>query len=240
MKCCVCFLLQIKDKPEKGGEMRKEGKNHSQRAKETTTDFVLKWGNRKRLRCCKVKKESKNFENNDNSCNNNINNKNKSDPDCLSKKKFCSPRGVSLEKVSPKRLNKNSDLPINNNRKPRVSSPRREDRCYTTRGSLGLVESGKVMMDHLKEDNRTLVWPKLFITLSSKEKEEDFMTMKGCKPSQRPKKRAKLIQRSILLVSPGVWLSDLCQERYEVREKRTSKKKPCGLKAMGSAESESE
>lgn len=26
------------------------------------------------------------------------------------------------------------------------------------------------------------------------------------------------------LVSPGAWLSDLCQERYEVREKKTSKK----------------
>ena len=26
------------------------------------------------------------------------------------------------------------------------------------------------------------------------------------------------------LASPGAWLSDLCQERYEVREKKTSKK----------------
>lgn len=26
------------------------------------------------------------------------------------------------------------------------------------------------------------------------------------------------------LVSPGAWLSDMCQERYEVREKKTSKK----------------
>lgn len=26
------------------------------------------------------------------------------------------------------------------------------------------------------------------------------------------------------LVSPGAWLSDLCQERYEVREKKASKK----------------
>lgn len=43
------------------------------------------------------------------------------------------------------------------------------------------------------------MWPKLFITLSSKEKEEDFMAMKGCKPSHRPKKRAKLIQRSLLV-----------------------------------------
>ncbi|KAJ0084659.1 hypothetical protein Patl1_30027 [Pistacia atlantica] len=220
--------------------MEKEEKNQSQREKETTTDFVLKWGNRKRLRCCKVKKESKNLENIDSSCNNNNNNKNKSGPDCLSKKKFSSSRLVSLEKGSPNRLNKNSDLPINNNRKPCVASPEKEDRYYTTRGSLGLDDSGKALMDHLKEDKKTFVWPKLFITLSSKEKEEDFMAMKGCKPSQRPKKRAKLIQRSILLVSPGVWLSDLCQERYEVREKKTSKKRPRGLKAMGSVESESE
>lgn len=26
------------------------------------------------------------------------------------------------------------------------------------------------------------------------------------------------------LVQPGTWLQDLCQERYEVREKKTSKK----------------
>ena len=77
--------------------------------------------------------------------------------------------------------------------------------------------------------------------------------MKGCKLPQRPKKRAKLTQRTILvslftpnskmcdpriellsfkyflicfvqLVQPGTWLQDLCQERYEVREKKTSKK----------------
>jgi hypothetical protein len=28
----------------------------------------------------------------------------------------------------------------------------------------------------------------------------------------------------VQLVSPGAWLSDLCQERYEVREKKSSKK----------------
>ncbi|KAL8244148.1 hypothetical protein R6Q59_010406 [Mikania micrantha] len=43
------------------------------------------------------------------------------------------------------------------------------------------------------------VWPKLYIALTSKEKEEDFMAMKGCKPSHRPKKRPKLIQRSLLV-----------------------------------------
>ncbi|KAG4165907.1 hypothetical protein ERO13_A13G099800v2 [Gossypium hirsutum] len=78
------------------------------------------------------------------------------------------------------------------------------------------------------------------MTLSSKEKEEDFMAMKGCKPPQRPRKRAKIIQRSLLLVSPGAWLTDMCQERYEVREKKSYKKRPRGLKAMGSMESYSD
>ncbi|KAK1426339.1 hypothetical protein QVD17_15010 [Tagetes erecta] len=51
-----------------------------------------------------------------------------------------------------------------------------------------------------KKDTKKTDWPKLFTTLSSKEKEEDFMAMKGCKFPQRPKKRAKMIQRTLLLV----------------------------------------
>jgi len=50
-----------------------------------------------------------------------------------------------------------------------------------------------------REEKKKMVWPKLLITLSSKEKEEDFMAMKGCKLPQRPKKRAKLTQRTILV-----------------------------------------
>ncbi|KAI7735421.1 hypothetical protein M8C21_033022, partial [Ambrosia artemisiifolia] len=99
------------------------------------------------------------------------------------------------------------------------------------------VSGGEVME---QSGERKFVWPKLYIALSSKEKEEDFMAMKGCKPSHRPKKRAKIIQRTILLVSPGAWLTDMCQERYEVREKKSTKKRPTGLKAMGSMDSDSE
>lgn len=147
----------------------------------------------------------------------------------------------------------------NENRKS--GSSEKEDRYYTTRGSAGMDDNGKVSVEGGGGgDDRGLVWPKLYISLSSKEKEEDFMAMKGCKLPQRPKKRAKIIQRSLLvnflfyssffqfsillfsgnlgflkefdlrfdfymqLVSPGAWLSDMCQERYEVREKKTSKK----------------
>ncbi|XP_073157865.1 uncharacterized protein [Henckelia pumila] len=212
----------------------------------------LQWGNRKRLRCVKVKDPDLNgktdgsgvgvgvmkkkitsrvVENNHH--NNNITNGGKD--------------GLGLPPV-PSPLRPNRELGMsrsgaNDNRKASASSsPEKEDRYYTTRGSSGGFEDGNKLLfaNPAKEENKKMVWPKLLISLSNKEKEEDFMLMKGCKPPQRPKKRAKLVQRTILLVSPGAWLSDLCQERYEVREKKTSKKKPRGLKAMGTMESDSE
>ncbi|KAK9141957.1 hypothetical protein Syun_011357 [Stephania yunnanensis] len=85
------------------------------------------------------------------------------------------------------------------------------------------------------------VWlPKFEIGLTTKEKEEDFMAIKGSKLPQRPKKRAKFVQRTLNFVCPGSLLCDLTLERYEVREKKVSKKRPRGLKAMGNVESDSE
>lgn len=69
----------------------------------------------------------------------------------------------------------------------------KEERYYTTRG---VVDTNGEESNGKGEES---MWPKLFVTLSSKEKEEDFMAMKGCKPSHRPKKRAKLIQKSLLV-----------------------------------------
>nr|GMD72834.1 uncharacterized protein LOC109148846 [Ipomoea batatas] len=197
----------------------------------------LQWGNRKRLRCMKVKESVSNG---------------KSDGGGSVVKRKITSRVVDNSKEanaaaanasSPCRINRDLGANRSNgnheNKKTTTLSPEKEDRYYTTRGSVGLDEHSKLFMDS-REEKKKVVWPKLLVTLSSKEKEEDFMAMKGCKLPQRPKKRAKLIQRTILLVTPGTWLSDLCQERYEVREKKTSKKKPRGLKAMGSMESDSE
>ncbi|PIA60067.1 hypothetical protein AQUCO_00400741v1 [Aquilegia coerulea] len=206
-------------------------------------DFLLQWGNRKRLRCVKIKEED-------------VSEKSDGGVTVIRKKtkSRIDRRVVRTDKdtpppPSPYRLsNKNGDsTPIrsisgNENRKSQSCSPEKEDRYYTTRGSLlGFEDNGKMFLETAAAvEDKGLVWPRLFISLSSKEKEEDFMAMKGCKLPQRPKKRAKLIQRSLLLVSPGAWLSDLCQERYEVREKKTAKKRPRGLKAMGSMDSDSE
>ncbi|KAK8931141.1 hypothetical protein KSP39_PZI016134 [Platanthera zijinensis] len=40
-------------------------------------------------------------------------------------------------------------------------------------------------------------WPRIEITLSTQEKEADFMAFKGTKPSLRPKKRAKPVQKNV-------------------------------------------
>ncbi|KAL9676650.1 hypothetical protein QQ045_004866 [Rhodiola kirilowii] len=198
-------------------------------------DFVLQWGNRKRLRCVKLKKSNPIVD--------------KNPQDYFNGKTTPSRAGGASADV---RGGSHRDSPMKNQTvtKSASSSPEKEDRYYSTRGSVGgLDDYGKflVMEGGLggggareEKSNGSHVWPKLFVSLSSKEKEEDFMAMKGCKLPQRPKKRAKLVQRSLLLVSPGAWLSDLCQERYEVREKKASKRRPRGLKAMGTMESDSE
>ena len=82
----------------------------------------------------------------------------------------------------------------------RRRSPDKEEKYYPTRWSaVGLDEMGK---DSVVEGKKgVVVWPKVYISLTSKEKEEDFMAMKGCKLPHRPKKRAKIVQRT-LLVSP--------------------------------------
>ncbi|KAE8735484.1 hypothetical protein F3Y22_tig00000340pilonHSYRG00471 [Hibiscus syriacus] len=92
----------------------------------------------------------------------------------------------------------------------------------------------KALMDQQVKEGKRIVSPKLFTTLSNKEKEQDFMAMKGCKLPQRPKKRAKLIQRSILVIGEPRDMAIRPVQERQVREKKTSKKKPRGLKAMGS------
>ncbi|KAJ9131904.1 hypothetical protein P3X46_034806 [Hevea brasiliensis] len=216
--------------------MDKDEKN--QRAnKPLEPDFFLQWGNKKRLRCVRVRDPRIISQRSDGVLSRKITSR--------FDRRIVSP-ATEKETFHPQsnRLTRNSEAAtlrssVNENRKS--ASPEKEDRYYTTRGSMGVDENGKISIDcNNGEDKGRHVWPKLYITLSSKEKEEDFMAMKGCKLPQRPKKRAKIIQRSLLLVSPGAWLTDMCQERYEVREKKSSKKRPRGLKAMGSMETDSE
>lgn len=83
-------------------------------------------------------------------------------------------------------------------------------------------------------------WPKLLISLSHKEKEDDFMLMKGARLPQRPRKRAKHVEKVVTFVSPGSWLCEVSLDRYEVREKKCPRRKPAGLKAMESMDMDSD
>ena len=40
-------------------------------------------------------------------------------------------------------------------------------------------------------------WPRIYLSLSRKEKEDDFMSMKGSKLPQRPKKRPKNVDKAL-------------------------------------------
>jgi hypothetical protein len=85
------------------------------------------------------------------------------------------------------------------------------------------------------------VWPRIYIPLTRKEKEEDFLAMKGTKLPHRPKKRPKAVERLLQYVYPGMWLGDVTRARYEVKEKKSAKKqRRRGLKGMESMESDSD
>ncbi|KAJ7975141.1 DUF1639 family protein [Quillaja saponaria] len=54
------------------------------------------------------------------------------------------------------------------------------------------------------------------ISLSKEEVEEDFAAMVGTRPPRRPKKRPKIVQRQLDSLFPGLWLTDVTPELYEV------------------------
>ncbi|KAG6420356.1 hypothetical protein SASPL_116881 [Salvia splendens] len=83
-----------------------------------------------------------------------------------------------------------------NNNKANNSNHNHENNHHSGGGGSGSSENAH---DIKKGDGDAAVWPKFVIGLTNKEKEEDFMALKGSKLPQRPKKRAKLIQRTLNL-----------------------------------------
>ncbi|KAG2672151.1 hypothetical protein I3760_13G026700 [Carya illinoinensis] len=60
--------------------------------------------------------------------------------------------------------------------------------------------------------------PKLSISLSRKEIEEDILVFTGSKPARRPKKRVKNVQKQLDCVFPGLWLGSITPESYRVSD----------------------
>ncbi|KAK9278947.1 hypothetical protein L1049_028529 [Liquidambar formosana] len=59
---------------------------------------------------------------------------------------------------------------------------------------------------------------KFSVSLSKEEIEADFAAMIGTRPSRRPKKRAKMVQRQLDSVFPGLWLTEITPDSYKVAE----------------------
>ncbi|XP_021892759.1 splicing factor 3B subunit 2 [Carica papaya] len=53
------------------------------------------------------------------------------------------------------------------------------------------------------------------ISLSKEEIDEDIFLMTGSKPSRRPKKRSKAMQKQLDNVFPGLWLSSISPDSYK-------------------------
>ncbi|KAH0994276.1 hypothetical protein GBA52_018140 [Prunus armeniaca] len=257
----------------------------------TPSDFVLQWGNRKRLRCMKIQVKDKGKDDSDAPVTrttvrvdrrvvrpdkdpanqpSTAGNSNQTNGYLNLRQRPLSPQQPPLQRVlrnsetttSAMRGQSNGGLRgelfhptterVRTIRKATTTTtttimrittpslqPLRTRRTIARRGGGSSSGSGDAALVP------PMVWPpKFVIALTNKEKEEDFMAIKGSKLPQRPKKRAKFIQRTLNLVSPGAWLCDLTLERYEVREKKISfqeaKQTPCSKQHKHQTQEEEE
>lgn len=93
--------------------------------------------------------------------------------------------------------------------------PKKEDKQHHQNGSLTRAASAD--HHHVESEQETgannnggvekanvvevIEWPKIYVSLSRKEKEDDFLAMKGTKLPHRPKKRAKNVDRALQVQS---------------------------------------
>ncbi|KAL8531714.1 hypothetical protein ACS0TY_008346 [Phlomoides rotata] len=59
---------------------------------------------------------------------------------------------------------------------------------------------------------------KFSVSLSKNEIEEDFYAMVGHRPPRRPKKRARIVQKQLDTLFPGLWLTEVTPDMYKVVE----------------------
>ncbi|PKU84888.1 uncharacterized protein LOC110098947 [Dendrobium catenatum] len=97
--------------------------------------------------------------------------------------------------------------------------PIRKKRCSSPSPPPPVVEKSvqrrSVRLRAEKPEKRDS-WPKFSISLSRKEIEEDFIAITGSRPSRRPTKRPKHIQRQLDQLFPGLLLPSISPADYHV------------------------
>ncbi|KAG6517211.1 hypothetical protein ZIOFF_020591 [Zingiber officinale] len=194
-----CFALTLGLRLIDWLPVRMEKESKEQRAP-PERDFPLQWGSCKRLRCVKVREGGSPARSDvRRRATSRINRRIVAGGD----KDFPTPRFRHPAQLLYRRF----ESVGSENQKSRsvTSSPEKEDRCYATRGSLmphGCEgENGAGGGGVADERGGAVALPRFFISLSNKEKEEDFMAMKGCKLPQRPKKRSNFLFVELAAVS---------------------------------------
>ncbi|XP_008803535.2 uncharacterized protein LOC103717072 [Phoenix dactylifera] len=76
----------------------------------------------------------------------------------------------------------------------------------------GMAKSAKPRSEVLERGERQ----KFSVSLTPEEVEQDFLALKGTKPPRRPKKRAKVVQKQLDSIFPGLWLSEITPDLYKV------------------------
>lgn len=81
------------------------------------------------------------------------------------------------------------------------------------RGSVAAAAAAAAQAAEKEKEKR-----KLSVSLRREEVEQDFLVMTGSKPPRRPKKRARIVQRQLDAIFPGLWLSEISPDCYKVAE----------------------
>uniref|UniRef100_A0A2P2JUJ0 Uncharacterized protein MANES_01G271700 n=1 Tax=Rhizophora mucronata TaxID=61149 RepID=A0A2P2JUJ0_RHIMU len=79
-------------------------------------------------------------------------------------------------------------------------------------------EKEKVKEKEKGKEKEKVTKPKLSITLTQQEIEEDIFSLTGSRPSRKPKKRAKDVQKALDRLFPGTCLCDVTPDSYKVQE----------------------
>ncbi|KAH6779721.1 hypothetical protein C2S52_010958, partial [Perilla frutescens var. hirtella] len=82
-------------------------------------------------------------------------------------------------------------------------------------GTLTSTSPAKKKTQPQKKKHKEL---SIAISLTKREIEEDIFSLTGAKPSRRPKKRPKNVQKQLDTLFPGLWLLSITPESYKVSE----------------------
>ncbi|XP_038680441.1 uncharacterized protein LOC119981415 [Tripterygium wilfordii] len=103
--------------------------------------------------------------------------------------------------------------------KPWNLRTRRAAACKDGRTASVFVDTKeeKVVVEEKRDDEeKKKKRVKLSVSLLKEEIEEDFAVMLRIRPPRRPKKRARIVQRHLDSIFPGLWLKEVTAEAYKV------------------------